>query len=88
MLTHQISWFHTHINVEMRRVEYLRRGVVRGDVPVELLAVPVPLDGVQFVSLEVVVAPQFGRLAADGVVGDVHVQEADAQAGRGWKRYE
>ena len=63
----------------MRRVEDLRGGVVGGDVPVELLRVPVPLDGVQLVALQVVVTTELGGLAPDGVGWDLHVQQSDAQ---------
>ena len=47
---------------------------------VELVSVSVPLDAVEFVSLQVVAAAQLGVLAADGVRGDQHVHQLDGAA--------
>ena len=48
-------------------------GVVGGDEAVELLLVVVPLDRVQVVALQVVVALQNGLLAFEGVRRDDRV---------------
>ncbi len=54
-------------------------------IPVELVSVPVPLDGVELVPLHVVPAPELGVLAADGVGRDLNVVQLDAQA-RTWMK--
>ena len=56
-------------------------GVVGGDEPVELLLVVVPLDRVQVVALQVVVAPQHRLLPAQRVRGDHRVLQ-QPHAGR------
>ncbi len=71
----------THVDVDPVPVEDGRLGVVRRDEPVELVAVAVPLDGVQLVALHVVAAPQLGVLAPDGVRRDRHLQQLDGPAG-------
>ena len=63
-----------HIDVDPRVVvEDGDLGVVRGDESVELLLVVVPLDRVQVVALQVVVAPQHRLLAAQRVRRDHRV---------------
>ena len=68
----------TYIDVDSVAVEDGRFGLVRRDVSVELVAVAVPLDGVELVALHVVVAVQLRVLAADGVRWDGHLQQPDA----------
>ena len=57
----------TYIDVDSVAVEDGRFGLVRRDVSVELVAVAVPLDGVEFVALHVVVAVQLRVLPTDSV---------------------
>ena len=67
---------HPHIDVDPRVVvEDGDLGVVGGDEPVELLLVVVPLDRVEVVPLEVVVAPQHSLLSSERVVRDHRVFE-------------
>ena len=68
----------THVDVDSVAVEDGRLRFVRRDVSVELVAVAVPLDGVELVALHVVVAVQLRVLAADGVRRDGHLQQPDA----------
>ena len=64
----------THIDVDARVVvEDGDLGVVRGDEAVELLLVVVPLDRVEVVALQVVVAPQHRLLPAQRVRRDHRV---------------
>ncbi len=53
--------------------------------PVEFVAVPVPLDGVEFVALHVVVAVQFGVLTANCVRRYRHLQKFDWMTLIDWK---
>ena len=57
----------TYIDVDYVAVEDGRFGLVRRDVSVELVAVAVPLDGVELVALHVVVAVQLRVLPTDSV---------------------
>ena len=66
-------------------VEYGNPWVVRGDEPVELLLVVVPLDGVEVVALQVVVAAQDRLLAAERVRRDHRVVE-EPDGDRAWNK--
>ena len=68
----------TYVDIDALPVEDGGLGVVCGDVSVELLAVPIPLDGVQLVSLHVIVADQLGIVAPHRVVRNLHFDQFDA----------
>ena len=67
----------THIDDESRLSEDHSLRSVGRNVSVELLAIPVPLDGVERVALQVVVALQHHVLASDGVGGDGLFSQSD-----------
>ncbi len=69
----------THVDVDAVAVEDRGPRVVRGDESVELLPVAVPLDAVQLVPLQVVLALQLGLGASHRVLGDDDVHQLDAQ---------
>ena len=53
----------THIHSHTRQLEDIHGVTFRWDVPIELVLASVPRDGVQLVTLKVVVTVQFHRLA-------------------------
>ena len=79
------SWYshavtYVHVNSGHIRIDELGRQVL-GHVPIELDVVLVPLDRVQTVALQVVVAQQRGLLADLLVDGDVGGQHPQRRAG-------
>ena len=70
----------TYIDIDSVSVEYCRLWVVWWDVSVEFVSIPVPFDGVKFVSFEIVAASQLGILTPDGVRRDQHVHQLDRAA--------
>ena len=67
----------THVHQEAWLGEDRGGWTVAGDVSVELLPVPVPLDAVEPVALHVVAALQHHVLPEDGVGGEGGAGQAD-----------
>ena len=80
----RVSKNSTHINFEVFDKEQLDPALLRGRIPVELVCALVPLDLVESLSLEVVIAGE-GHVVA-GASDLRHVEHADPHGERGWKR--
>ena len=72
-----IIQFLTYIYINAGLSKDCCRRVISRNISVELVSVPVPLDTVQVVSLQVVITDQLGVTAVDGMRRDTHIDQPD-----------